>query len=99
MGGDYYATDKLTLRAGVAVDSTPTYDNTRSPRVPDSTRQWLAVGLGYKVSDRFELNAGYAHIFVNSAHIGGVSSSTGDRLVGENDDKGNLLSFSGKYQF
>jgi long-chain fatty acid transport protein len=99
VGGEYYLDDKFTLRGGVAVDSTPTYDDTRSPRVPDSTRKWLAFGLGYKATERFEINAGYAHIFVNKAHIAGVSSSTGDRLVGQNDDKGNLLSVSAKYQF
>lgn len=98
-GGEYYPTDKLTLRAGIAVDTTPTYDDTRSPRVPDSTRKWLAFGIGYKATERFEVNAGYAHIFVNKAHIGGVTNATGDKLVGENDDKGNLLSVSAKYQF
>jgi long-chain fatty acid transport protein len=98
-GGEYYVNDKLTLRGGVAIDTTPTYDDTRSPRVPDSTRKWLAFGIGYKATDRFELNAGYAHIFVNEAHIAGVSSATGDRLVGSNDDKGNLLSVSAKYSF
>lgn len=99
VGGEYYPTDKLTLRAGIAVDTTPTYDDTRSPRVPDSTRKWLAFGIGYKATERFEINAGYAHIFVNKAHIAGVTSATNDTLVGESDDKGNLLSVSAKYQF
>jgi long-chain fatty acid transport protein len=99
VGGEYYVNDRFTVRGGVAVDSTPTYDDTRSPRVPDSTRKWLAFGVGYKATDRFELNAGYAHIFVNKAHIGGVTNSTNDRLIGENDDKGNLLSVSAKYTF
>ncbi|SEN48239.1 long-chain fatty acid transport protein [Luteibacter sp. UNCMF331Sha3.1] len=99
VGGEYYVSDKFTVRGGVAVDSTPTYDDTRSPRVPDSTRKWLAFGVGYKATEKFEINAGYAHIFVNKAHIGGVTTATGDRLVGENDDKGNLLSVSAKYAF
>jgi long-chain fatty acid transport protein len=99
VGGEYYVTDKFTVRGGIAVDTTPTYDDTRSPRVPDSTRKWVAFGVGYKATDKFEINAGYAHIFVNKAHIGGSVSATQDRLVGENDDKGNLLSLSAKYQF
>ena len=99
VGGEYYVTDKFTVRGGIAVDTTPTYADTRSPRVPDSTRKWLAFGAGYKVSEKFEINAGYAHIFVNKAHMNGVTSATGDTLVGENDDKGNLLSLSAKYQF
>ncbi|HEV7776694.1 MAG TPA: outer membrane protein transport protein [Luteibacter sp.] len=99
VGGEYYMSDKLTLRGGVAVDSTPTYSATRSPRVPDSTRKWVALGIGYNATKNFEINAGYAHIFVNKAHMDGVASPTGDVLVGENDDKGNLLSLSAKYSF
>ncbi|WP_250634166.1 OmpP1/FadL family transporter [Pinirhizobacter soli] len=98
VGGEYYATDKLTLRTGVAVDTTPTYNATRDVRVPDSTRRWLTFGLGYKVSERFDVNLGAAHIFVNKAHINSLSP-TGDLTVGENDDKGNLLSLSGQYRF
>jgi long-chain fatty acid transport protein len=67
--------------------------------VPDSTRKWLAFGLGYKATDRLEINAGFAHIFVNKAHIAGGESATLDRIAGESDDKGNLLSVSAKYAF
>ncbi len=98
VGGDYYVNDKLTLRAGIAVDSTPTYLATRSARVPDSTRKLATFGVGYQVSEHFELNASYAHIFVNHAHIDNTSS-TGDTLRGNFDDYGNLLSFSAQYKF
>ncbi|MEO7073355.1 MAG: outer membrane protein transport protein, partial [Rhodanobacter sp.] len=94
VGGDYYLSDRLTLRGGIAVDSTPTYAATRSPRVPDSTRKLATVGVGYKASEHFELNASYAHIFVNQAHMNGAVSGTGDTLVGSSDDYGNLLSLS-----
>ncbi len=99
VGGDYYLSDKLTVRGGIAVDSTPTYAVTRSPRVPDSTRKLATVGVGYKASDRFEVNASYAHIFVNQAHMNGAHSGTGDVLVGSSDDYGNLLSLSATYKF
>ena len=99
VGGDYYLSDRLTLRGGIAVDSTPTYAATRSPRVPDSTRKLATVGIGYKASENFELNASYAHIFVNEAHMNGAHSATGDTLVGSSDDYGNLLSLSATYKF
>lgn len=98
IGGDYYLSDKLTLRGGIAVDSTPTYLATRSPRVPDSTRQMASVGLGYQASEHFELNVAYAHIFVNQAHVNAVSG-THDTVTGNFDDYGNLLSFSAQYKF
>lgn len=99
VGGDYYVNEKLTLRAGVSVDTTPTYAATRSPRVPDSTRKFLSFGVGYKASEHFEINAGYTHIFVNEAHMNGAVSATNDVLTGSSDDYGNLLSLSAQYKF
>lgn len=98
VGGEYYVNDKLTLRAGVAVDGTPTSVATRDPRVPDGTRHWISVGMGYKASDKLDLNVGYAHIFVKDAHVNNLSP-TGDRLTGNFKDKGNLLAFSAAYHF
>jgi long-chain fatty acid transport protein len=99
IGGDYYVTDQLTLRAGVALDTTPTDNTYREPRVPDETRKLATVGIGYKASDHFEINASYAHIFVDKAHMDGAVSPTGDVLTGSSDDYGNLLSLSAQYKF
>ncbi len=98
-GGDYYLTDKLTLRAGVAMDTTPTSATYRDPRVPDESRKLVTFGIGYKASEHFEVDASYAHIFVNRASISGVHSATGDALTGTFNDYGNLLSFSAQYKF
>jgi long-chain fatty acid transport protein len=99
LGGDYYLTDKVTLRAGVALDTTPTSSDFREPRVPDETRKLATIGIGYKATEHFELNASYAHIFVNNAHIDGAQSPTADTLTGDYDDYGNLFSFSAQYKF
>ncbi len=98
VGGEYYVNDKLTLRAGVAVDGTPTSEKTRDARVPDGTRRWISFGMGYKASDKLDLNVGYAHIFVADAHVNNLSP-TNDRLTGNFKDKGNLLAFSAAYHF
>jgi long-chain fatty acid transport protein len=98
IGGDYYLNEKLTLRGGIAVDTTPSYSAVRDVRVPDSTRKLATVGIGYKASEHFEINASYAHIFVNQAHINSTSS-TGDVVNGNFDDYGNLLSLSAIYKF
>lgn len=66
--------------------------------MPDSTRKMATVGIGYKASENFEINASYAHIFVNNAHVS-LTNSTGDTLTGNFDDYGNLLSFSAMYKF
>jgi long-chain fatty acid transport protein len=99
VGGEYYATSKLTLRAGLAVDQAPMAASNRDARVPDAARRMASVGIGYKASDRFEINASYAHIFVSHAGMSGATSATGDVLAGSFDDYGNLLGLSAQYKF
>jgi Long-chain fatty acid transport protein len=99
VGGEYYATDKLTLRAGVSIDQAPMSAANRDPRVPDAARHMATFGIGYKASEHFEINASYAHIFVSHAGVNGATSATGDVLTGSFDDYGNLLSLSAQYKF
>ncbi|GLQ86643.1 OmpP1/FadL family transporter [Dyella flagellata] len=99
VGGDYYLTDKLTLRGGFGYDTTPTTAAFREPRVPDETRKLVSAGVGYKATDHFSINASYAHIFVNRASINGAVSPTGDVLSGSFDDAGNLFALSAIYKF
>ena len=99
VGGDYYLTDKLTLRAGVSIDQAPMSARNRDPRVPDAARRMVTFGVGYKASEHFELNAGYGHIFVSHSGVNGATSATGDVLAGNFDAYGNLLSMSAQYKF
>ncbi|HUF54975.1 MAG TPA: outer membrane protein transport protein [Thermohalobaculum sp.] len=64
IGAEYDATDRLTLRGGLAFDETPTTDAARNPRVPDEDRTWFAVGGSYAISDRFTVDAGYALLYM-----------------------------------
>lgn len=99
VGGEYYATDKLTLRAGVAIDQAPMDAGDRDPRVPDAARHMVTFGIGYKATDNFQINAAYAHIFVAHAGVNSAVDATGDILTGSFDDYGNLLSLSAQYKF
>ena len=98
-GGEYYLTDKLTLRGGIGFDTTPTSSPTRDVRVPDETRKLASVGIGYKATEHFSINASYAHIFVNRAAITNDISATEDSITGESSDYGNLFAISGVYKF
>lgn len=99
VGGDYYLNDKVTLRAGVGLDTSPTYVKTRDVRVPDGMRHSASVGIGYKATEALELNASYMHIFVATPHLENSASSTGDVINGSYDDSANLLSLSLRYRF
>lgn len=60
LGGEYDMDDALTLRAGVAYDTTPTTDADRSVRIPDGDRIWLSAGASYDISETMSVDAGYS---------------------------------------
>ncbi|MCQ4163857.1 OmpP1/FadL family transporter [Tahibacter harae] len=98
LGMEYRFDPAWVLRAGVAVDGSPTQVQTRTPRVPDGTRRWVTVGLGYAPSDSTTIDFGYGHIFVNDAQVD-TRTATGDRLRGEFESSGNLLGVSAQFRF
>jgi long-chain fatty acid transport protein len=57
VGLDQSFGERLTLRAGIQVDPTPTRDATRDPRVPDGDRMDYNVGATYRMSDSISLDA------------------------------------------
>jgi long-chain fatty acid transport protein len=84
-----YAPDKAwSFRAGTAYDRSAVADKKyRTPRIPDSDRIWVAAGVGYKLSDSFKFDVGYAHLFINDPEIDKTAT-------GEDTLKGGL---KGKY--
>ena len=57
VGFDKALGERLTLRAGVQMDPTPTRDSGRDPRVPDGDRIDYNVGASYRLSERLSLDA------------------------------------------
>lgn len=98
VGMDYQINSQWTWRAGVAFDQNPTRDSTRSPRLPDGSRSWIALGATWSPSPSTELNIGYAHLFVGNGDVNNTSA-TGDHLVGTFDSSADLLGISMQYKF
>ena len=44
-------------------------DSTRTVRLPDQDRVWLALGVKYRFSKNNALDLGYAHLFASDASI------------------------------
>ena len=57
VGVDQAIGERLTVRAGVQIDPTPTRDSGRDPRVPDGDRVDYNVGATFKMSGRISLDA------------------------------------------
>ena len=68
VGADYKYCKNLTFRFGTAYDQTsiksPKY---RTVRIPDQRRIWTTIGASYQ-RDNWQLDVGYAHLFVKKAH-------------------------------
>lgn len=69
VGANYKWSSQTKLRFGLAYDETPTNDQTRTPRLPDEDRTWVALGVQYKPTKTGTLDFGYAHEFIKDAKV------------------------------
>lgn len=69
IGADYDVNKRLTLRAGVQYDPTPTTDGFRDARVPDGDRFLFAGGYSFKVSPHMVLDGAISYIDFIPSHI------------------------------
>ncbi|NIJ67603.1 outer membrane protein transport protein [Xanthomonas sp. 60] len=101
LGTDYKLSDTVTLRGGVALDQTPTTDAHRDVRVPDTSRKWLSVGLGWTPSDNVEYNFGYTHLLTSDPNVvvGPTTNNQGNSLSGKYKVRGDVLAASMQYKF
>jgi long-chain fatty acid transport protein len=97
IGANYRVSDVLKIRVGLARDETPTHDATRTPRLPDQDRTWVAAGVQYKVTKAGVLEAGYAHEFVRDANIDTAVGAS--RLVGKFENKADIFSLQYSHSF
>lgn len=82
LGLEYLASDRWTLRGGVAYDQSPVTDKHRTPRIPDSDRYWLSIGAGYKVAGWLSLDVAYSHLFLEDVSVDLTTSSEGNDTRG-----------------
>jgi long-chain fatty acid transport protein len=90
---------RLILRAGYAYDESPIRSaELRTPRVPDSNRNALAVGVTYRPTAAFDVNLGYAHYFLADAAINN-DDGAGHLLRGTFKNSGDIVSLGFTYRF
>jgi long-chain fatty acid transport protein len=98
VGGEWDMSPAFTFRAGIGHDESPTNDTTRTPRLPDNTRMLYSIGMTWRATDAFSVDAAWQRINISSPSINVVSSS-GSRLTGEFDGHANLFGLSAQYRF
>ncbi|MGP9796315.1 OmpP1/FadL family transporter [Halomonas sp. 86] len=68
-GGEYQLTPELALRAGLALDFTPTQDATRSVRIPSDNRRIFSLGAGWSPTPDLTLDFAYSYLTERSTHV------------------------------
>ncbi len=82
LGVTWRASDVWALRAGYAYDQSPVPNRTRTPRIPDADRHWLAIGASYRPAPALLLAAGYTHIFLPDREIDLSAAGPGETFRG-----------------
>ncbi len=81
IGGQYQATDRLTLRSGYIYNTNPIHgtDTLFNIQAPGFMTQMLAIGALYKLTDDIVLSLAWTHQFRNSIS-GPVLQIPGERI-------------------
>ena len=106
VGVDYDVSPKLTLRAGVQYDPTPTPDVGRSARVPDGDRMLYAVGSTWQATDSLKWDAALSYISFDDTKINrtetiypGTAAATTLNLKGDVGGSAVVLSSGLRWSF
>lgn len=99
VGANYKMSDQAKLRFGLAFDQTPSQDATRTPRLPDQDRTWLAIGFQYKPSKQGTLEIAYAHEFVKDATVNVAVPPLPGALIGTFKNKADIISVQYSHSF
>ncbi len=99
LGAIYQHSPKWTFRVGYAYEETPVPNpEHRTARIPDNTRNWIAVGASYQMSKHLILDAGYSHVFVKNPDIN-ETDHNGYTLKGKYDADTDILGIQMRWEF
>ncbi|MNV21868.1 Outer membrane protein P1 precursor [compost metagenome] len=106
IGADYALNDKVTLRAGVGYDPTPTRDSLRTARIPDADRWLFSVGGTAEVREGLKVDAGLTYIAFSDSEIhddrtfyAGTPAETTSQLRGTAEGSGVVASLGARWAF
>jgi len=101
VGATYQLSDAWKLRGGVAYDETNVPDSTRTARLPDSDRTWVALGAQWNPGGSFLVDVGYAHLFADDGALNQNDGNAQARglLLGEQQSDIDIISAQLSYKF
>lgn len=75
LGAEFDVVKGTTLRAGYMYDESPVRGKFATPRIPDSDRHWLSVGVSHSIIDGLTADLGIAYAFFKhrKVHLDGTA--------------------------
>ena len=72
----------------------------RTARLPDDTRRWIALGASWHVNDHSQWDLGYAHLFLGSSvPFNQLNANGGDHIVGSFKADADIIALDYRYHF
>jgi long-chain fatty acid transport protein len=112
LGLNYRSSERWMWRGGIAWDQSPVQDaESRTVRLPDEDRYWLALGAKWNATKRLALDFGYAHLFIDDPEVnftrsqlsptgsGAPAAGTSTTVRGEYDSSVDIFSVQLTYTF
>jgi long-chain fatty acid transport protein len=101
IGATYQLNDQWKLRGGVAFDETNVPDSTRTARLPDSERTWVAIGAQWNPGGAWVVDVGYAHLFADDVPLNQNDGNALARgfLIGQQESSVDIVSAQLAYKF
>ncbi len=108
IGTTYQWDQQLTLRSGIAYDTSAVSDQNRTLTIPETDRTWLSMGAGYEMTPQLTLDAAFTYVFAKDASVkeprdGITSDKDGSDFGGdfEGETTGNvwLVGVQASYRF
>lgn len=93
----YKVSDDITVRAGYAVDESPTNDEHRTLAIPDGDRNWLSLGATWAFADNMSVDAGYAYINGDQSPVSQFNPTTTTRFEGQSGGDASVFAVSFNY--
>jgi long-chain fatty acid transport protein len=74
-GLEYIASDKWILRGGFAFEKSPTTDQVRVARLPDSDRYWYSAGATNTITPRLSIDLAYSFVQMKDSTVNVTAAS------------------------
>lgn len=102
LGATFKLGDAWKLRGGIALDESAVPSSTRTPRLPDAERKWVAIGAQWAPENSpLLLDFGYAHLFSDDVSLNQNAGNTlaNGLLNGHQESDVNIVSLQLGYRF